>query len=217
MNSLLLQTDAILRGSSPASTLRQLVGFVVLGGLFYGAVMGSFGGVAGERLWQVVFSAIKVPLLLLATLLVALPSFFVLNTLLGLRSDFPAVLRVLLVSQAGLAIVLAGLAPYTVLWYVSSSSYPAAILFNGVMFAAASAASQGMLRRAYRPLIERNPRHRWLLRTWIILYVFVGIQMAWILRPFVGDPAMRTRFFREDTWGNAYLIVGRTIAEALQR
>jgi hypothetical protein len=221
MSHLLLQADALLRGDPPARgaapRLRQLALLVLVSGLFYGAVMGTFGGVAGERVWQVVFSAVKVPLLLLTTFLIALPSFFVFSTLLGLRCDFPAVLRALLGSQAGLAVVLAGLAPYTALWYVSSASYPAAILFNGLMFAVASGAAQAILRRAYRPLIARDRRHRWLLWTWVILYVFVGIQMAWVLRPFVGDPSMRTRFFREDTWGNAYLIVGRTFWEVVRR
>jgi hypothetical protein len=219
--SLLLRADAILRGGPLVEAadrpLRQLAPFVILCGFLYGAVMGSFGGVGGERAWQVCFSAVKVPFLLLATFALALPSFDVLNTLTGLRDDFGSVLQALLASQAGLAIVLAGLAPYTVLWYVSSTSYRGAILFNGLVFAVASGASQGLLRRAYRPLIARRPRHCWLLRTWFVLYVFVGIQMAWVLRPFVGEPTMPTQFFRSDTWGNAYLIVGRMLWDLLTR
>ena len=27
-----------------------------------------------------------------------------------------------------------------------------------------------------------------MLRTWIVIYVFVGIQMGWVPRPFIGDP-----------------------------
>ena len=27
-----------------------------------------------------------------------------------------------------------------------------------------------------------------MLRTWLVIYVFVGIQMGWVLRPFVGSP-----------------------------
>ncbi|MGH2031969.1 hypothetical protein, partial [Acinetobacter baumannii] len=83
---------------------------VVLCGAGYGGVMGTFGGLAGDRPWQVVYSAVKVPLLLLATLLLSLPSFFVLNTLLGVRSDFARALRVLVAAQAGLTITLVALA-----------------------------------------------------------------------------------------------------------
>ena len=62
-------------------------------GFAYGAAMGSFGGVAGERAWQLLYSAVKAPLLLLATFAIGLPFFFVLNTLYGLRRDFREALR----------------------------------------------------------------------------------------------------------------------------
>jgi hypothetical protein len=65
--------------------------------------------------------------------------------------------------------------------------------------------------------LARRPQHRWLLRIWLVVYVFVGIQMAWILRPFVGEPGMPIQFFREDTWGNAYIIVGRMVWETMMR
>ena len=45
-------------------------------------------GFDGPRVWQVVYSAVKVPFLLFTTFLLSLPSFFVVNTLLGLRPDF---------------------------------------------------------------------------------------------------------------------------------
>ena len=47
------------------------------------------------------------------------------------------------------------------MWYASSASYRWAILFNGLMFAVASFAAQGLLRRSYRRLIGRHPQHRW--------------------------------------------------------
>jgi hypothetical protein len=179
--------------------------------------MGSFGGVWGERFWQVAISAVKVPFLLLTTFAISVPSFFILNTLLGLRADFAAVVRILLAGQAGLTIVLGALAPYTLLWYASSGEYTWAVLFNGLMFAVASFTAQWMLRGWYRPLIARNPRHRWLLGAWLAVYVFVGIQMAWVLRPFVGEPGSPVEFVRAESWGNAYVVVGRVVWEALVR
>jgi hypothetical protein len=192
-------------------TLRWLLTLLVGFGLGYGGVMGTFGGVGGERSWQVLYSAVKVPLLLLATFVLSLPSFFVLNTLLGLRNDFPDVLRALATTQAGLTIILASLAPLTLLWYASSADYQSAILFNGLMFALASVSAQGILRRDYRPLIARAPRHRWLLRLWVVIYAFVGIQMAWILRPFVGSPKAPVQFFRAEDWADAYTVVLRIV------
>jgi hypothetical protein len=216
--------DNLLRGEVSAAggsreprlpVLGSLILAIVVYGMVYGAVMGSYGGMSGLRFWQAVYSAVKVPLLMISTFLLSLPSFFVLNTLLGLRDDFPRVVRALISTQAGLTVILSALAPFTAFWYISGSDYEPAILFNGMMFAVASFSAQWMLRREYAPLIRSNPRQRWMLRTWIIIYIFVGIQMGWVLRPFIGNPRAPVQFFREGSWSNAYLFVLQTIWDVL--
>src|SRR5438132_1461240 len=133
------QIDDLLRGST-ASTARsstralsRLLLLVLTFGLFYGAIMGCYGGLTADRIRQPLYSALKVPLLLLVTFSLSIPSFYVLNLLLGLGGDFPQVLRALVTSQATLTIVLASLAPFTVLWYVSFADHDAAIFFNAAM------------------------------------------------------------------------------------
>lgn len=197
------------RRQTAQTPIAQWLILVVVCSASYGLVMGSFGGVMGERAWQLAFSAIKVPLLLLVTFVICLPSFFVLNTLLGLRSDFPEVLRALTATQAGLTIVLASLAPYTMLWYASFANYQQAVAFNTVMFGIASVTAQLVLKRLYEPLVRRRGEHRQMMWLWIVLFAFVGIQLAWVLRPFVGDPHSEVQFFRKDAWDNAYIIVFR--------
>lgn len=222
MATFLSTADDLLRGGPvttrpehPRRLLLRLLTFVLLFGVFYGLVMGAFGGVGGQRALQPVYSGLKVPLLLVVTFALSLPSFFVLNTLLGVREDFPTVLRGLVATQAALTVILASLAPFTALWYVSFPDYEAALLFNALIFALASVAAQLLLRRWYRPLIARNPRHRALLRTWLLIYAFVGIQAAWSLRPFVGNPRSETTFFREGAWTNAYVEVVQIMWKAV--
>jgi hypothetical protein len=214
--SLFRLADGVLRGErlspraehAPRLSALTVLLLLMLGfGMFYGGVMGTYGGLKGDRPWQLVYSAIKVPFLILTTFVLSIPSFYVINTLTGLRDDFPRVVRALMMTQAGLTVILTSLAPFTAFWYISGSAYQPAILFNGVMFAVASFGAQWMLRREYEPLVWRDVRHRWMLRTWIFIYVFVGIQMAWVLRPFVGDPRAPVQFFREDSWSNAYEVV----------
>lgn len=208
--------DDVIRGRASTSRVQErtrlpssgvLTLLIVWFGMLYGGVMGTYGGIDDQRMWQVVYSAAKVPFLLIATFGLSLPSFFVINTLLGLRGDFARVVRALMATQAGLTVILATLAPFTAFWYVSGSEYQPAILFNGVMFAIASFSAQWMLRREYLPLIRKDPRHLWMLRIWIVIYVFVGIQMGWILRPFIGNPRAPVQFFRENSWSNAYEVV----------
>jgi hypothetical protein len=180
---------------------------VLVFGTAYGGVMGAYGGLDADRPWQMLYSGVKVPLLLTAAFGLSLPTFFVLNTLFGLRSDFPRVVLALASTQAGLTVVLASLAPITAFVYVSGIGYHPAILFNALMFAVASVSAQGILRREYSDLVARNPAHRTMLRAWLVVYVFVGIQMGWVLRPFIGAPNRPVQFFREDSWSNAYIAV----------
>ena len=161
-------------------------------------------------------SALKVPLLLSATTALSVPSLFVLHSLLGLRDDFGRALRSLMAAQAALTVTLAGLSPLTILWYASVADYRSAILFNALIFAAATFGAQLLLRRLYRPLIARDPRHRHLLRAWLVVFAFVGIQMGWILRPFIGSPDRPVELLRDDTWGNAYEFLALLIWEKLR-
>jgi len=204
-------------GAPVARVLGWLVAFIVVYGGFYGAVMASFTGLSSGRLMQLPYVAAKVPLLLLVSFALCLPSFFVLNMLAGLRADFGEALRAVVATQACVAIVLASLAPVTVLSYLSMTDYQMAKGFNGVIFAAASLGGQGLLRRYYEPLIRRSSRHRGMLYFWFAMYVFVAIQMAWVLRPFVGNPDLPVTFFRQEAWGNAYVDVLETVRSSLVR
>jgi hypothetical protein len=145
-----------------------------------------------------------VPFLYSVTFALCLPSFFVLNALAGLAHDFRRVLNALLAFQAIAALVLSAVGPITFLFNVSTDFYQFMILWNGVAFGVASLTGHAMMRRLYRPLIAGNPRHRLLYRVWMFLYVFVGIEMGWVLRPFIGDPNLPVQFFRRGAWGNAY-------------
>jgi hypothetical protein len=219
MRAVLRNSDDLLRGigrfdpRSPAVHLPTLLAIMVTFGPIYGAVMGAYGLDFGERLWQVLFSAIKVPLLLCATTILCLPAFFVLNTIAGLRDDFGHAVRAIVAGQAVLSIALAAMAPMTAWWYASASSYTVALLYNGIVFAIATLAGHLTMMRYYRPLIVRQPAHRGALVGWGVTYSFVGIQTAWMLRPFVGAPGLDVGFFRSEPFSNAYVFVAGMVAD----
>lgn len=85
------------------------------------------------------------------------------------------------------------------------------------MFAAASLSSQWLLRGYYAPLVARNPRHRKLLWAWTGIYALVAIQLAWLLRPFIGSPGRPVTFVREEAWDNAYVMVLQLVWNTLFR
>jgi hypothetical protein len=50
-----------------------------------------------------------------------------------------------------------------------------------------------------------------LLYIWILLFGFVGTQLAWTLRPFFGDPGRPFSLYREID-GNFYAEIFRTLS-----
>lgn len=211
---LLKVVEEILRSRADQNSALRLNGLflcTLICGVMYGAAMGTFTMHDWQRWPQIVYSAAKVPLLLLGAFTISLPSFYVFNLLLGLSQDFKVALRGLAATQSGLAIVLASLSPFTLFWYSSFVNYQAALAFNGFMFAMASISAQVLLRRHYGPLIAKNSRHRMMLAFWLMIYMLVAIQLAWLMRPFIGDPKRSPEFFRHDPFNNnAYVMVIKT-------
>lgn len=205
--------------SSVPTTAISLIGFVVLL-MVYGGMMGSYGlwggeGVFGAGGLQVLYSAIKVPLLIGVTFLLSLPSLFVFYALAGLAEEFRQVLSLLLSTQMVFAFVLISLAPFMLLFYASSVAYVQGVLINGVAFALAAVVWHHILRKRFRAFVAINRRHTFLLRLWFVLYTFIGVQMGWTLRPFVGSPNAEVQFFRSDGWGNAWVEVWEMVLSSI--
>lgn len=199
----LLRSEGRFAADSTQLPIRDLSLFFLAGGLLYGTAMGTFG----SRPSQMLYSSVKVPLLLIATTFMCLPSFFVLNAILGLREDFVSAFKAVIAAQATFAVALASMAPLTLVCYVSTADYRFALNFNGLPWLVALVAAQVTLSRHYRRLIGRNPRHRVAVWTWLVIFALVAIQLSWVLRPFVGDPSLPPAFSREDAWSNAYLEI----------
>jgi len=200
-------SDPSARGT-PLRT-SHLVAAVLLFGPAYGAVMGSFAFSFSNRLLLIVYSAVKVPLLLLLTAAICLPGFFVINTVLRLRADLREAFAAIFAGQAALAMALASLAPVTRFLYFCGIDHRWALLCNAGMFALATVAGQIVIHRRYRPLIARSGRHRIMLWVWVTMYAFVGIQLGWMLRPFVGTPGIAVTFVRDEPFSNAYVAVAK--------
>lgn len=200
---------AIISPAPDDRALRTLAMGILVAAPIYGAFMGSFEFADIARLKMVAYAAIKAPLLIGITSLFCLPAFFVINTILGLRADFAQAMRAILAAQTALAVALASMGPLIRFIYFCGVDHRWALLSNAAVFSVATAVAQVMLFRRYRPLIRRTPHHRITLWFWIVLYAFVGMQMGWMLRPFVGSPGMAVTFFRNEPFTNAYVEIFR--------
>lgn len=208
-NSVGAHARAVLGGTLVGSPWWAGPRLVLLFAPAVGLATGSFSVTSPERLLLMLNAAIKMPILVLGTTLLCLPGFFVLHLVFGVRRDFPVALRAVLGGQAMFAVVLAACAPLIPVWYSATDSKRAALIGVSLLFALGAAVSLTAVRRVYARELTPLRIHRVLPVGWFMLYAFVGIQMGWMLRPFLGSPDAPPEFFRDQALTNGYVVVFR--------
>ena len=91
-----------------------------------------------------------------ATVVLAVVAGIVAARLHGLGRLGAANIGLTVLTRGEFSLVLASLAPFTLLWYASSTDHQQAVLFNAAMFGSASLAGQGLLRRHCAPFSARS-------------------------------------------------------------
>lgn len=175
------------------------------------ACVAGWGVGAGSSLEQALYSALKLPLLLVVSASVALPGFIAVIAAVDRQAGVLDTVRLALCGQAATAVALSATTPLILFLHATGLPYEHTQRSLAVAFFLASAAGQISVYRHG----ERIVRSRRVLRAaaayWGVLYPFVGVQGAWVLRPFVGAPGAETAFLREDAWTNAYVAVSRLL------
>jgi len=179
----------------------------------YGAVMGST-----HSLWQAVSAAVKLPVLFLVTLIICIPALYIFSVLFGSNQRLHQSIALVLSAITITAVLLLSLAPITFFFMLTTSGYQFFKLLNVLFFAIAGIVGMVFLSRGMRLAAsnqqEGTKMRGLILYLWIILYAFVGSQMAWTLRPFVGYPGARFELIRE-LGGNFYADILVSIGEIL--
>jgi hypothetical protein len=174
---------------------------------------------------QMVAATVKTPALFLLTLVVTFPSLYVFSALIGSQLLLPAVLRLLIASLAVMLAILSSMGTVVAFFSFTTTSYPFMILLNVVVFSIAGLLGLTfLLQTLHRMTVAvpgetpfsatagenpvdpgplKNPSEqilaphiKILFRIWVIVFSLVGSQMAWVLRPFIGNPAESFRWFR---------------------
>ncbi|MBI3923900.1 MAG: hypothetical protein HY318_20930 [Armatimonadetes bacterium] len=150
----------------------------------------SGGAFAQSHAWKYgLTSMVKVPLLFLGTLLVCLPALYVVNIIFGLNMHFKPTVALFACALAAISLVLAAFVPIVLFFSLFTSDYHFMKLLN---VAAILFASLYGLNYLYHGQLALNPSNlskaRTLLTVWLGIYAFVGTQVAWLLRPFIGTP-----------------------------
>ena len=186
---------------------------IVVGAGLYGAAMGWWR--APE---QALFVAIKFPLIILLTTLGNALINGMLAPLLGLNIPFRQSFSAIVMSHAITAAIFGAFSPLTafLVWNAPALSTGAAgaPAYSFVMVAQvaviALAGMTGNL-RLYQLLAKIGGSRAVAARVlfvWLAGNLFLGAQLSWIMRPFIGSPDLPVQFFREHALhGNFYEAV----------
>jgi len=184
--------------------LHATVTLVVLCAL-YGAGAGAYAGPL-----QSLSAAIKLPFLFLGTLAICFPGFYVIQVLVGSRLRFTQVLALVTGALALTAVLLAAVIPVTAFFLLTGANYYFLELLHVVIVLGAGFAGMVMLHDGLAFACEKRgvyPRKAMtIMKVWAVLFAFVGVQMAWNLRPFVGDRGQPFKIFRHYE-GNFYTAI----------
>lgn len=200
-----------------------LIAISIIMGAIYGAVMGSTNLLQGAaqlsyaaKFTQILVTAIKVPVLLILSGLIVYFPIYVSNAFMGERHSWRQVMVLLLSSTAITCTVLASMATVSTFFAITSISYDFIKLLHVAIFAYSGAIGLQYLLGSIRWMQPTKPRtSRGLIVLWLLLYMFVGMQLAWVLRPFVCSPNEQFHVFRPRT-GNFYESVFHSLGKVLQ-
>jgi hypothetical protein len=208
----LYQANGLLRGDlgvlvdwSQHWTWRRVtlcVGILVAGCGVYGGAIGWW-----HSPQQALYSAIKLPAVLLLTSVTNGMLNGILAPLLGLNIGFRQAFLAVLISFTIAAIILTGFTPLILflIWNVPSlsshapiPSYSVIMIVLVAVIAFAGIAGNARLLQLLRQLSGSATIARRILIAWLGGNLFLGAQISWILRPFVGSPSLPVEFVRAD-------------------
>ena len=212
----------LLRGEVDARCLeepkvRWFIGYsiaIVLGSSAYGATIG---------LWrsplQSIFTAIKFPLLIFLTCIGNGAVNGMLAQVLGSGLSFRQTAFAILMSFGVASLILGGFSPITlfILYNAPPLGSERAIVGHSVMLlihvfviAFAGVIAHRLLLGLLQKVSGHDRTARAVLFSWLAGNLFLGAQLAWNLRPFIGSPKLAVQFLRDDPLrGNFYEAVWR--------
>jgi hypothetical protein len=189
---------------------------IVVGAGLYGAAMGCW-----RDPWQALFVALKFPLVLLLTALCNALLNGMLAPLLGLSLNLRQALQAVFISFAVAAAILGAFAPLAgfLIWNVPPMSPDEKstlthgfikLVHVGVIAFAGIAGNVRLFQLLSRWAGSERVARR-VLCAWLAVNLFLGSQLTWIARPFIGAPHLPVVFLRDTALeGNFYENVFRT-------
>jgi hypothetical protein len=191
-------------------------GVIVTGTGAFGAALGAWNSPE-----QAMFTAIKLPVIVLLTTLGNGLLNGMLAPLLGMNLGFRQSLAAVWLSCTVMALILGAVSPLLgfLVWNVpplsigrrDTTAYEMILLAGVVGIAFAGIVGVGRLFQTLHRLSGNPIAAVRVIMAWLTVNLFLGAQLAWNLRPFIGAPELQVQFLRPNAFeGNFYEAVGKS-------
>lgn len=197
--------------SNKTHVLRSSIAITIIGTAVYGMTIGLWRGSL-----QAFYVAMKFPLLIFITTgCNSLLNWFI-SLMVGAHFSFIRTLKYQFISYAIASIILLSFAPISLflLWNIPPLSGEAVIgnslftLTHVFLIAVAGSIANVRLLGLLRKDLNSKTLARMVLISWLAGNMFLGCQISWILRPFIGSPSLPIQFVRSNPLeGNFYIDV----------
>jgi len=184
LDELLRSPRTVAERTRSGGDLRPLF-LAALGALVFGA--GIFGATLATSRggMQLLYSGVKLPFALLATLLLVVPAFHAIAAGLGRPLGFSAIVGLMLAAAGRGALVLIALSPVIWLCFDQGLTYHPGVLLAAACYALSGLAALELVLRG----IGFDARGLLIVSVFGLVLFATGGQTAWMMRPFLGRPS----------------------------
>jgi hypothetical protein len=194
----------IQKAKSSRLILTQLI-IICMFAFLYGVVMGSY-----HSFIQSLVAGVKVIILFLSTVILCFPSFFIIQQVLGSKMSFRQMTMIVLSGVVLTSTIALSFAPIVIVFQVTGGNYHFLQLLHVAIFIFAGIFGMKLMVDALKYACDQKNIYPQIgvtvFRIWVIILAFVGIQLAWNLRPFLCEKNEEFKWFRKYE-GNFYTAI----------
>jgi hypothetical protein len=179
----------------------------------YGAIMGSYNG------WlQALSSAVKMPVLFVLIILICFPAFFVIQTVLGSKLSLGQMISIILTGFVFMTCIMVSFSTIVAFFMITGDNYAFIKMLHVLIIAIAGFFGMRAIVEALKYSCEKKSIYPktgvQVFKIWILILAFVGAQLSWSLRPFIGSKEIPFELLRQKG-GNFYVDVIKSVFSML--
>ena len=181
----------------------------------YGVVMGSY-----HSFLQSLVAGLKVIFLFLCVIIICFPSFFVIQQVLGSKMTLRQMIIIVLSGFVLTSAIALSFSPIIILFQLTGGNYHFLQLLHVAIFVFSGVFGMRLMVDALKFACEKRDIYPHVgvavFRVWIIILAFVGIQLAWNLRPFLCNKNEEFKLFRKYE-GNFYTAIVYSVQQLVSK